>query len=375
MRAPDDRPRTSSTAGEHPPHRRRRDRAAAEDDHQGRALAPQRPVRDPARHHLRRLGRPRLQPLARDGRRGRIGPGRLHPARGRSPASSRARSRWRPASTSRCRASASCSSARSSWSARSSRRCPRRSSGARGASTSPRASRARRRTASRPACSATRQTALDTLVREELGLDPDELGSPWGAALGSFLAFAVGAVIPVIPYLFGSGSRGVRAEPRPEPRRAVRRRRGRQPAHGQGHAVQRPPPDGHRRRRRGGHLRRRQDHRRGGRGVSDAASLAARLRAEGLDAGTLVERAARPLRAARARLRQGARVRVGLDPVRAARARRVTVDLALGDRLDLPAGTRHDAVVGPRGRHLPRGARPGRDASTALRRPAPPGTW
>jgi VIT1/CCC1 family predicted Fe2+/Mn2+ transporter len=48
-------------------------------------------------------------------------------------------------------------------------------------------------------------TALDALVREELGLDPDELGSPWGAALGSFLAFAVGAVIPVVPYLVGSG--------------------------------------------------------------------------------------------------------------------------------------------------------------------------
>ncbi len=50
------------------------------------------------------------------------------------------------------------------------------------------------------------EQALDTLVREELGLDPDELGSPWGAAFGSFLAFAIGAVIPVIPYLFGSGS-------------------------------------------------------------------------------------------------------------------------------------------------------------------------
>jgi vacuolar iron transporter family protein len=50
------------------------------------------------------------------------------------------------------------------------------------------------------------QTALDTLVREELGLDPDELGSPWGAAGGSFLAFAVGAVIPVAPYLFGGGA-------------------------------------------------------------------------------------------------------------------------------------------------------------------------
>jgi VIT1/CCC1 family predicted Fe2+/Mn2+ transporter/rubrerythrin len=49
------------------------------------------------------------------------------------------------------------------------------------------------------------QHALDTLVREELGLDPDQLGSPWGAAFGSFVAFAIGAVIPVVPYLFGSG--------------------------------------------------------------------------------------------------------------------------------------------------------------------------
>src|SRR5215212_9975371 len=45
--------------------------------------------------------------------------------------------------------------------------------------------------------------ALDTLVREELGLDPDELGSPWGAATGSFIAFALGAAVPVLPYLFG----------------------------------------------------------------------------------------------------------------------------------------------------------------------------
>jgi VIT1/CCC1 family predicted Fe2+/Mn2+ transporter len=50
------------------------------------------------------------------------------------------------------------------------------------------------------------ETALDTLVREELGLDPDELGSPWGAAFGSFLAFAVGAAIPVLPYLFPGGA-------------------------------------------------------------------------------------------------------------------------------------------------------------------------
>ena len=48
--------------------------------------------------------------------------------------------------------------------------------------------------------------ALDTLVREELGLDPDELGSPWGAAAGSFAAFAVGALVPVLPYMVAVGS-------------------------------------------------------------------------------------------------------------------------------------------------------------------------
>jgi VIT1/CCC1 family predicted Fe2+/Mn2+ transporter len=50
------------------------------------------------------------------------------------------------------------------------------------------------------------QHALDTLVREELGLDPDQLGSPWGAAGGSFVAFGIGAIVPVIPYLLASGS-------------------------------------------------------------------------------------------------------------------------------------------------------------------------
>ncbi len=48
------------------------------------------------------------------------------------------------------------------------------------------------------------QVALDTLVREELGLDPSSLGSPWGAAGGSFVAFALGALLPVIPFFFGS---------------------------------------------------------------------------------------------------------------------------------------------------------------------------
>ncbi len=50
------------------------------------------------------------------------------------------------------------------------------------------------------------QVALDTLVREELGLDPGELGSPWGAAVGSFLAFALGAVVPVAPFFIGASA-------------------------------------------------------------------------------------------------------------------------------------------------------------------------
>ncbi|MGH7768287.1 MAG: VIT1/CCC1 transporter family protein [Candidatus Binatia bacterium] len=48
-------------------------------------------------------------------------------------------------------------------------------------------------------------TAIDTLAREELGLDPSELGSPWGAAFSSFFAFVTGAIIPVLPYFLASG--------------------------------------------------------------------------------------------------------------------------------------------------------------------------
>jgi len=46
------------------------------------------------------------------------------------------------------------------------------------------------------------EQALDTLVREELGLDPTDLGSPWGAASSSFVMFAIGAAIPLAPFLF-----------------------------------------------------------------------------------------------------------------------------------------------------------------------------
>jgi VIT1/CCC1 family predicted Fe2+/Mn2+ transporter len=51
-----------------------------------------------------------------------------------------------------------------------------------------------------------KEVALDTMAREELGLDPDDLGSPWGAAASSFVAFSLGAVLVVLPYLFTGGS-------------------------------------------------------------------------------------------------------------------------------------------------------------------------
>ncbi len=51
------------------------------------------------------------------------------------------------------------------------------------------------------------KTAIDTLAREELGLDPTGLGSPWTAAMSSFIAFVLGAFVPVAPYLLTSGSK------------------------------------------------------------------------------------------------------------------------------------------------------------------------
>jgi VIT1/CCC1 family predicted Fe2+/Mn2+ transporter len=56
------------------------------------------------------------------------------------------------------------------------------------------------------------QAALDAMVREELGLDPSELGgSPYSAGASSFVLFAVGAIIPLIPYFFLSGRAAVMA--------------------------------------------------------------------------------------------------------------------------------------------------------------------
>jgi VIT1/CCC1 family predicted Fe2+/Mn2+ transporter len=53
------------------------------------------------------------------------------------------------------------------------------------------------------------ERALDALAREELGLNPDELASPWGAALFSFLAFSIGAGVPLLPFVLLDGPRAL----------------------------------------------------------------------------------------------------------------------------------------------------------------------
>ena len=51
--------------------------------------------------------------------------------------------------------------------------------------------------------------ALDVHAREELGVDPDETGNPAAAALSSFFAFAIGAIIPLFPWFFSEGNAAV----------------------------------------------------------------------------------------------------------------------------------------------------------------------
>ncbi len=54
------------------------------------------------------------------------------------------------------------------------------------------------------------KSALDIMAREELGIDPTELGgSPWVAAWTSFALFAAGAIVPVLPFLFAAGSTAI----------------------------------------------------------------------------------------------------------------------------------------------------------------------
>src|SRR6267142_2637555 len=57
---------------------------------------------------------------------------------------------------------------------------------------------------------ADRATAIDALAREELGIDPKDLGgSPWEAAVASFVLFALGAIVPILPFLVWRGTLAV----------------------------------------------------------------------------------------------------------------------------------------------------------------------
>ena len=57
------------------------------------------------------------------------------------------------------------------------------------------------------ALSADLKSALETHAREELGLNPEDLGSPIGAAVSSFVSFAIGAAVPLAPFVLGAASR------------------------------------------------------------------------------------------------------------------------------------------------------------------------
>jgi VIT1/CCC1 family predicted Fe2+/Mn2+ transporter len=50
------------------------------------------------------------------------------------------------------------------------------------------------------------EVALEVHAREELGVDPSDTGNPAAAALSSFVAFAIGAIIPLFPWFFTEGN-------------------------------------------------------------------------------------------------------------------------------------------------------------------------
>jgi VIT1/CCC1 family predicted Fe2+/Mn2+ transporter len=57
---------------------------------------------------------------------------------------------------------------------------------------------------------ADRTSAMDALTREELGIDPKDLGgSAWEAAVTSFVLFALGAVVPILPFMVFGGNTAV----------------------------------------------------------------------------------------------------------------------------------------------------------------------
>ncbi len=103
---------------------------------------------------------------------------------------------------------------------------------------------------------ADRSTALDTLAREELGIDPDELGGSAAVAAGtSFVLFSFGAILPVVPVLLPQRHGRRHRECRPQRGRAVRHWGADHGLHRSRRALLRRTPGRDRRRRSGPHLR------------------------------------------------------------------------------------------------------------------------
>ena len=122
---------------------------------------------------------------------------------GRSRDCWRARCRWRRASTSRCDRGARCSEYQIGLERD---ELHEYGGGSRGTGADLPGARdaARRGTAREPRAGQERsQRARCIGTRGARRKNPDDLGSPWGAAISSFLAFAVGAVVPLVPFLFG----------------------------------------------------------------------------------------------------------------------------------------------------------------------------
>ena len=348
--------------------RRRRDRAAARRARRRSASASAGTAAGPVGHaaggHLRRQRRARQQPVAGHGRRrGRLGQPGLRPARRDRRPARRAHSAWPPASTSRCRASASCSSARSPSSARRWRRCPRRRRPSwpplpleglrarRGGPRSPTGSSGTRRR--RSTCSSARSSASIRTSSGRRGARPAARSwrSPIGAVdpghpvpvrrrarrvlfislgLSLIALFAVGAAVSLLT--------------------------------GRGAHLLRLPPARHRARR-------------GAVTYAIGSSSASGWPAEPMpDHDTPAARLATE-RLAATRWGNGPGDRYGAhdhayDKVIVVEQGAITFELtaprdrsaSTGDRLELPAGTRHAADVGASGRYVPGGAPPARVA-------------
>ena len=194
------------------------------------------------------------------------------------------------------------------------------------------------------------EKALNTMVKEELGLDPDELGSPWGAAGSSFVSFGIGAVIPLLPFLLATGLTALVGALALSFAALFALGAAVSLLTGRGMMFSGTAPGRHRRARGRDHVRRGDDHRRQRRLTrgESGESAAARLAKAGLSASPWSNGPGDTYAAHRH----------GYDKVLVATSGSITfhltelgrdVELTEGQRLDLPAGTEHAATVGPRG--------------------------